>query len=258
MMIKAGMGSFPDFIIVGAQKAGTSGLFKTLAQHPELQGSGKKEVHFFDNDDWYGQKNWDEYQQYFPLKPLYKGMTFESTPSYLYHPSVAYRLYKFNPHLKIIIMLREPAHRAFSAWKMYHFKTHDNITHARNYDPRSFDEAIDQEMREIENTSYYSNFRSYVKRGIYHEQVRNYLQYFSKDQIYFLETRDFKENKNERLNDISRFLGIKEHNLPMVISNQSKIDRSEDYQDTIRRLKHFYKNHNRKLYDLLGQDYGWS
>lgn len=63
---KLGLSNRPDFLIIGAQKSGTSGLYFTLKKHPQVISSIKKEIHYFDNDSWFKKNNLKEYHRYFP------------------------------------------------------------------------------------------------------------------------------------------------------------------------------------------------
>jgi hypothetical protein len=105
----------PNYLIIGAQKAGTSSLFNYLSMHPQVKNSYKKEVHYFD-------KNYDKpinwYKQYFPFKfgVNDKTMIGEATPNYLYHPFVAGRIKKTIPDVKMIVLLRNPVERVISQY----------------------------------------------------------------------------------------------------------------------------------------------
>src|SRR5687768_12473294 len=86
-------GNIPDFIIVGAQKAGTTSLHYYLKQHPKLVGSSPKEVRFFNADYNYQKgKNW--YSKAFrdAKNPFKKGLYFEATPMYMYSSVAAERM----------------------------------------------------------------------------------------------------------------------------------------------------------------------
>jgi len=85
----------PDFLIIGAQKAGTTALHEMLSQHPRLIPSTIKETHFFDNDSIYNKENYQQYHKFFKdNKPSgYSKLFFETTPIYLFHPNVAHRIF---------------------------------------------------------------------------------------------------------------------------------------------------------------------
>ena len=256
---KLGYCSKPDFIIIGAQKAGTTALFSILSKHSKLIGSTVKEVHYFDNDKWFNEKKLHEYHSFFPFphQVAPKCKLFEATPIYLYHPKVAERLFNYNKKLKLIVMLRNPALRALSAWTMYHHNFQKGVFSHIN-DPRSFKEAIAEDLKNIENDNYYSNRRGYLKRGIYHYQIETYLNYFSKEQLLILEDTDLKKDFDSTSEKIFNFIGILPEKLTIEFSNKSSVENKDQYTSEIELLKDFYKPHNIKLYSLLGKDYGWN
>ena len=250
----------PDFIIVGAQKSGTTSLHHILVQHGSLTGSKKKEIHFFDRDEIYERKNaFDHYHTYFPFPhQIPKGnLLFETTPIYLYHPKVAARIHDYNPDMKIIIVLRDPVERALSAWTMYHhhFKTGRN---AKWHDPRSFGEAIKDELSGIDNTNYYTDRRAIVRRGIYVDQVERYFASFHQNQILILESKALKQNLADSINLITSFLEIEEEALNPMTLNPSKVDIKSEYVAELQHLREFYRPHNEALFELLGCDFNWN
>lgn len=108
----------PDFLILGAQKSGTTTLFNQLIRHPGCAGARRKEVRYFDRDDNYNKgKDWYEGSFYRPL--VMSGLFFEATPEYLYRSYVPKRIHSHYPSIKLIVVLRDPVSRAYSAWNMY-------------------------------------------------------------------------------------------------------------------------------------------
>ena len=106
----------PSFLIIGAQKSGTSALHHYLSQHQDILSPLKKELHYFDNR----QLNpISDYLKQFPKNYFSRKISFESTPRYLYFPGTAKKISSFNPKMKFIILIRNPAKRAYSAWNMY-------------------------------------------------------------------------------------------------------------------------------------------
>lgn len=107
--------SLPHFIVVGAQKAGTTSFFHYLSQHPAVAPAYRKEVHYFDlnyarGDAWY--------RSFFPRTAKLKGrVTGEASPYYLFHPVVARRMHRTIPGARVFILLRDPAVRALSHYE---------------------------------------------------------------------------------------------------------------------------------------------
>ncbi|HWI56250.1 MAG TPA: sulfotransferase domain-containing protein, partial [Bacillota bacterium] len=108
----------PDFLILGAQKAGTSSLEFFLSQHPQIKCARTKEVGFFSRDQLF-QSGPGWYARQFPRRNWPGTLLFEATPEYLYYPFAAERIREFDPRMKCLILLRNPVNRAFSAWNMY-------------------------------------------------------------------------------------------------------------------------------------------
>ena len=131
----------PSFIIVGAQKAGTSALFEMLAKHPGILAPVTKEMHHFNVEASYAQ-GMGHYLSQFPIRPLRRDpITFEATPAYLFHAAtVAPRIKEHLPEVTCVAILRDPVKRAYSAWNMFRdFK--NNPKNAHLHDPRSFKEG---------------------------------------------------------------------------------------------------------------------
>jgi len=256
---KIGYHSKPTFIIVGAQKAGTTGLYRTLIEHSQIVGSTRKEINYFDNDEWYLKNKIEEYHSYFPFpnKIAKSQLVFEATPEYLYHPKAAERIFNYNSKMKIIIMLREPSSRAFSAWSMYHF----NFKTGKNsslHDPRTFKEAISQDHKNIEDSNFYNNQRGYIARGIYYKQIEEYLKYFPKEQVLFVESSRLLTDHENVMHRIFDFLNVQIEPVPLKIKNKSKKDTPNINHKDIDNLKDFYQYYNEKLFDLIKQKYDWN
>ena len=111
--------SFPDFIIIGAQKSGTTSMYAYLEQHPDIIGSLNKEIHFFDGgtnpkvDNFKKGINW--YKAHFPLcENVENKKIFEASPLYIFSPLVPKRIANYIPKVKVIALLRNPSDRAIS------------------------------------------------------------------------------------------------------------------------------------------------
>jgi sulfotransferase family protein len=119
----AGLRLQPSFIVIGAQRCGTTSLFKTLCDHPQvIRAPFRKGVNYFDLNYYRGMR-W--YQGHFPIAALARRKTarygdpvaFEASGYYLYHPFALERLARELPETKLVAILRDPVDRAFSAYK---------------------------------------------------------------------------------------------------------------------------------------------
>lgn len=189
-----------DFLVVGAQKAGTTALDAYLRLHPEICMAKIKEVHFFDNDNYFANDKADykAYHSFFDPLPSQR-LLGETTPSYMYWLEAPRRIWEYNPDIKLIIVLRNPIDRAYSHW---------NMQRDWGRDARSFWVAIhneDEKTREslpLQNKPY-----SYIARGFYSEQIRRLRFYFPVTQILVLKAEALREEPNECLHQIWSFLG---------------------------------------------------
>lgn len=259
VIVQFGYFSKPDFLIVGAQKSGTSSLFQILNQHSKISGAILKEIHFFDNDKNFPCKDLSAYHLYFPFpNQVPKGnLIFEATPKYLFKPEVAKRVYEYNPDMKIIICLRNPVERALSAWTMFHygFKIYKRFTHL--YDERTFPTAIEEELRDLNNGIFNSPKPPYLQTGIYHTQIQKYFELFPRKNILILEHSDLNNKHDQTIKEICDFLNLPNEKLTQLRLNTSLKDNKKEYVAQFEILSEFYKPHNELLYKLIGKKYNW-
>jgi len=255
----------PEFLIIGGQRCGSTYFYNCLKQHPNIKTTlRRKEIHFFDNNF---NKGILWYKSYFPTVPskyankyLLKNkiITGEASPYYLLHPLVPSRVHSLIPNVKLIILVRNPVDRAYSHYKQQIQRGNETL---------SFREAIDQEKERLEgeinkiisNELQYSSVLrnySYLTRGVYINQIRNWTLYFSKDQFLIIKSEDFFKNPQKILNKTFKFL-----NLPSFDNVIFKKPRQQKYQkmDTGIRfeLLEFFKLYNYQLYDYLGVKFDW-
>jgi hypothetical protein len=255
-------GTLPDFIVVGTQKGGTTELYDQLAQHPQIAPSFAKEVHFFDANY---SKGIDWYTAFFPrLAGSGAGategcITGEASPCYLFHPDVARRVKATLPAVKIILLLRNPADRAYSH---YHHEVR------LGYETLPFEEALARETmrlmgekaRMLTDENYYSErymHYSYQSRGLYLEQVQSWFETFPQEQILLLKSEDFFGNTQTIMRQVHSFLGVKEIEVKKLNRHKSfpypKLD-----PDLRRRLLDYFEPYNQVLYEYVGRDFCWS
>ncbi len=194
----------PTFLIVGAQKAGTSALFKMLAQHPKVIAPKVKELEFF-TDPAYATKSIRDYSKHFPLQP-FRGRgftTFEATPSYLFDPIVPQRIHDLFPSMHIVVVLRDPARRAFSAWNMFRQFEH-HAKYSALFDPRTFEQAVEDELLGMSVRSAHR----YLANGNYAEQLRPYLRHFGRARVHVINYKDLKRDPATQLQGICAAVGL--------------------------------------------------
>ena len=192
-----------DFLVVGAQKAGTSALDYYLRAHPEIAMANVKEVHFFDNEELFsGQSNYPAYHRCFTQPLNGEEVIFgESTPIYMYwEPSIA-RIWNYNPNIKLIAVLRNPIERAYSQW---------NMERDRGLETLPFGEAIRMEAERCRQAlPYQHRVFSYLDRGFYSAQIRKMLRFFPQEQILLIKYEDLRNQPAETMANVFGFLGVR-------------------------------------------------
>jgi hypothetical protein len=190
-----------DFILAGAQKSGTTALHYFLSRHPNVTMGDQQEIHFFDNDAMFVSEV--DYKQLHKHYPLLASSTIagDCTPSYLYHEPAAERIWKYNPKIKLLVLLRSPIERAFAHWNMQRFKGRE---------PLDFFDAVREEKTRIAGAPPDEARRfAYVHRGFYTRQLERLFKFFPREQVKILKFEEFKEKQREILASIFSFLGLK-------------------------------------------------
>lgn len=266
-----------NLFIVGAQKAGTSALHNYLVKHNKVIGGVKKEINYFNHEENY-QKGYKWYHKNFKAPLFYKSkyIYIDSTPQYLNNELISNKIYNYNSNAKIVILLREPVSRAYSAWNMYKqfsklsLKEKEGLIdrHICNKDKEKFknfinqipfpkfDEYVNFELNENKLMDYYPNI---LKRGMYYNQVKEYVVTFGMDNILIIESDFFKDNRIEVVKNVLSFLKISEisfqdNDLKDVHSRKYDLPIDSEIQ---KKLKSFYKPHNENLFELINKKFNW-
>jgi hypothetical protein len=204
-IIKRSSHSTPDFLIIGVVKGGTTSLYQYLAQHPDILIPTKKEIRYFGQYGQYNGLKW--YLNHFPLKSeMHNKITFEATPSYISAGAKsAKQVADLFPKMKCILILRDPVKRAFSHWAFYQKHSKQIKEYGFLLDTRSFSEAVEEELNTPETVK---GIHTYIKRGLYADQLKSWYQYFDKEKILIIDFDDLKFNPKSILKDVAIFLNI--------------------------------------------------
>ena len=189
-----------NFVIAGAQKAGTTALFEYLTEFDDLCLSRVKEAHFFDDEtrDW-EQPDYADYHAMFDApggRPCG-----EATPIYLYWPRALERICAYNPAMRIIVILRDPVERAWSHWRM---------EYARGAETAPFAWCIRRGRMRLfaaEPWGWHREF-SYVERGFYGEQLDRLFGLFPHEQVLILQAEDLRADPGRVIDAVRAFLGL--------------------------------------------------
>ena len=190
-----------DFILAGAQKSGTTALHYFLSKHPDITMGDQQEIHFFDNDALFASEpDYEQLHKHYRLLPV-STIAGDCTPSYIYHEPAAERIWKYNPKIKLLIILRNPVDRAFAHWNMQRY---------RGREPLDFFDAVREEQTRIGGAPPIDARRfAYVDRGFYGRQLKRVFKFFPLDQVKVVTFEQFRNNQRETLAAIFSFLGCK-------------------------------------------------
>jgi len=244
----------PDFLVLGAQKAGTTALYAYLRRHPGITGPSWKEVSFFDRH-WTRGERW--YRGNFPLRAR-GALVGEASPSYLFHPLAPQRVRQVVPDARLVALLRNPVDRAYSH---YHHEV------ALGREPLSFEDALEAEEervageveRLVADPGYFSHAwwdHTYVARGLYADQLERWLAVFEREQLLVLTTDELAADPGDAYTRVLAFVGAPAHGLPeypRVFEREYAPMRPE----TRERLRARFAEANRQLEELLGRSLAW-
>lgn len=201
----------PNFLVVGAAKSGTSSIDRYLAQHPDVYMPTKKEAHYFSKasfpdrfagpgDDGMNTETIASLERYESLfdDALGQKAIGESSAFYLYYPETAQRIADLNPAMKIVMVLRNPVERAFSAY-MYLLRDERETL--------SFEAGLAaEEHRRRQN---FEPMWLYRELGLYAQQVHRYLDVFAPDQVKVILYDEFARDNGAVMADLFSFLGVR-------------------------------------------------
>jgi hypothetical protein len=251
----------PDFVIIGAQKAGTTSLMRYLQSHPDVVSEpGVGEVHFFDNN-W--QRGEHYYRAHFPLRRTierrhqhsgHETVTGEKSPFYLFHPLVPERAHRIIPNVKLVVLLRNPVQRAASQHRM---NTNMGI------ETLALKEAIEAEPARIEPSfreisaggSFTSGLPaarfSYVSRGRYVEQLHRWLAFYPREQLLILRSEDLADDPETTFATTLEYLGLAPHRPEFVQHNRARRAYAIE-PEVAARLEELLREPNQRLAEEFG------
>lgn len=202
--------TLPDFIILGANKAGTTSVARYLASNPDICISTIKEPMFFSAmpDKTSAKKDGATLENpFFSITlPDYSALfekgnatVFgEASTSYLANPDpTAKWIRKIVPDVKLVAILRDPASRAASAYKM---------CYGNGLEKRSFTEIVDHAADELSIHKAHG-VTEYIRNGLYSQLLRPYFDLFPTEQLLLIRYDDFKEHSQNVIDQITQFIG---------------------------------------------------
>jgi hypothetical protein len=263
--LTSGARMLPGFLIIGAQRCGTTSMYRALSQHPAvLKAVLHKGVHYFDMN--YG-RNLRWYQAHFPLTAKAgrvqaatgtAALTFESSPYYMFHPLAAVRIASDLPGVKLLVLVRDPVERAYSA------HAHEL---ARGYETETFERALELEPRRLSGEaermtaspgylSHSHQHHAYRARGQYADQLELLEKQFSADRIHVVDSGDFFARPEPAYDGVLDFLGLPHRGYPSFERHNAR-PRSGMPEELRARLDEYFQPYDERLGRWLGDTPSW-
>jgi hypothetical protein len=256
--------AMPGFLLIGAQKSGTSSMFSYLKQHPQIVRPIFKELYYFDRHyhrglDWYGCN--------FPARATIARrndrhgrphLTFEATATYIFDAEVPKRIASDIETRKFIVLLRNPVDRAVSAY-----------WHARRMgrETRNLDEALKIDLERCEAERAFEAGREpkpvgpaprprYVRRGIYHEAVARWQREFAPEHLLVLQSEAMFADPAAVMKRVFTFLGLPPaKHIDWEAQNVGRYDGTDAEARAL--LQNFYRPHNERLNAMSANAINW-
>lgn len=203
----------PTFLIIGAQRSGTTSLFYYLSRHRDIHGPVReKGVHYFDTA--YGRsERW--YRSHFPRRRALEraGRPYavgEASPYYLFHPEIPARVAALMPDVRVIAILRDPVERTISHHQHEVARGHEHLPLAEAL--AAEDQRLAGEVEKLAadptHVSDAHMHHSYVGRSLYADQIERWLDHVSRSQLLLLRTEDLQRRPDETLRRATDHLGV--------------------------------------------------
>jgi len=255
----------PGFLIIGGQRCGTTSMYRTLRAHPAvLPPVAHKGVHYFDTNY---DKGMGWYRAHFPLERTaarvekqtgVRPLAFESSPYYMFHPLAADRIARDLPGVKVIVLLRDPVERAYSAHAhelARGFETEDFDTALALEDERLAGEA-DRILVDPRYNSHSLQHHGYLQRGRYAEHLERLESILGRDRMHVVDSHRFFSEPEPVYDDVLRFLGLPHTGYPAFERHNAR-PRSPMDEALRARLDEHFAPYDERLAGWLGRPVSW-
>lgn len=258
--LTAGLRMRPSFIIAGAQRCATTSLFRMLARHPQVSPPlMNKGIHFFDTASRFA-RGANFYAGHFPLnRPGTKFQTCgEASPYYLFHPLSMQRIAQIAPQAQVIVLLRDPVERAYSAYKQ---------EKGRGFETLSFKDALDaeaqrlvgEEERIISDPMYQSfdhQHFGYTARGKYTRQLKRAESALAPGKLTVLDADSFFRPELPGWDALLKQIGLDPWRPTEIVHSNARP--SAELDPALReRLNNVFAEENNELTNYLGYKPSW-
>lgn len=263
-MVNAGSRPLPDFLIIGAQRCGTTSLYRYLEKHPQVIGAApSKGVHYF---DVHHERSLRWYRAHFPTRRRRgraggRAVTGEASPYYVFHPHGPDRVRAAVPNVRLILMLRDPVIRAFSQYQQEYargFEDAETFEQALELEPGRLAGERERMLADPGYDSHAMQHYAYVARGEYATQLEGWRARFDPDQLMVVQAEEFFSDPETAYRGVLDFLGLQVPARPPQFKAHNARPAGGIAPETRTRLAEHFAEPNRRLEELLGRRLGWT
>lgn len=200
-----------DWCCIGSAKCGTTSFHSIFSQHPQVDASARKELHF-----WQLGRigNLEDYHNNFKYLTDRRKISGESTPGYVFFTDPIKRLKGYNQDLKLIWIVREPYEAIISSY-YYNRRIKMPFAQVMKLEPRypknRADTLIDP----------HDSGKQMIGRYCYGTQMERLLNYFPRNQIIIIKDKQFKNNLNKTMLMVTRTIGLDDHTFQLKTLNKN-------------------------------------
>ncbi len=248
--------SSPDFLLIGAMKCGTTSLFEYICQHPAVLRPRFKELRYYSKHR-YSSWTLENYLEQFPEKPP-GFITGEATPFYLRHKHAPKWVASDFPDIKLIAVLRNPVERAYSHYQQRFRKGKEEkgFLEVIKIEYDMMKETLHRDSKDPSFKREFPIYYSYLSRGLYYDQLTNWLLSFHKKQLHVLFTEELLESTENELVKIYKHLEIAPTKFHKgMLKNKGNYLQMPD--EARQWLENYYFQHNKNLSLWLERKLPW-
>ena len=261
----AGTRMLPGFLIVGGQRCGTTSLYKTLSQHQcVLPAVFHKGVHYFDVAY---DRGFSWYRGHFPTMRRASAVrqehgaaiTGESSPYYMVHPLAAQRIAADLPEVKLLVLLRDPVERAYSAHAhelARGFETEASFERALALEDSRVAGEAERMVADPAYNSHHFQHNAYVSRGQYVDHLARLEAIVGRERIHVVDSGDFFTDPEPSYNAVTDFLGLPRAT-GIVFGKHNARSRSPMDESLRARLEEHFAPYDDRLADWWGRTPSW-
>jgi hypothetical protein len=245
----------PDFVVLGAQRAGSTSLYAYLTTHPQVVPAARKEVRYFSS---LHDRSWAWYRRQFPAALAAGAITGEATPYYLFHPHAPRRVAERLPRARLIVVLRNPVARAVSQWAHETARGTEwlPLAEAIAAEPGRLAGELERMLADEQYASTAHQHHSYVARGRYADQLAAWFAHFPRERLLVLRSEDLYADPAAVVRQVTDFLELEP--APLGDARPHNERAYPPPEPALRKhLEATFAPANRALEDLLGRPFGW-